>query len=72
MENFFQGLSGVALYLDDILIAGATEVEHLATLEEVLRRLDSVGLWAKHGKCRFMVPSVTYLDTELMLKVCIE
>ena len=37
MENLFQGLPGVAVYLDDILIAGATEAEHLATLKEVPR-----------------------------------
>ena len=31
MENLFQGLPGVAVYLDDILIAGGTELEHLTT-----------------------------------------
>ena len=36
MENLLQGLSGVTVYLDDILITRSTEAEHLATLEEVL------------------------------------
>ena len=36
METLLQGLSGVAVCLDDILIAEATNVEHLAVLEEVL------------------------------------
>ena len=73
MENLFQGLSGVTVCLDDILIARATEAEHLTTLDEVLHRLDSVGLRTKRDKCRFMVPDqLPTLDTELTLKVCIQ
>ena len=49
------------MYLDDILIPGKSEGEHLATLEEVLQRLAGAGLYLKKEKCTFLVPSVTYL-----------
>ena len=49
------------VYLDDILTTGPTEAEHLATLEEVFRRLHEAGLRSKKEKCVFMAPSVVYL-----------
>ena len=39
MENLLQGISHMSIYLDDILITGTTETEHLNTLDEVLSRL---------------------------------
>lgn len=47
------------MYLDDILITGATEVEHGPNLERVLQRLSDAGLRLKRSKCVFMAPSVT-------------
>ena len=44
MENL---LKDILVYLDDILITGETESEHLATLEEVLQRLAAAGLHLK-------------------------
>ena len=61
METLLQGIPGVVVYIDDILITDATEEKHLKSLEEVLRRLDQAGLRAKKKKCQFMVPSVGYL-----------
>ena len=49
------------MYIDDILITGETETEHLQTLEEVLKQLAKAGLRVKKKKCKFMVPSVSYL-----------
>ena len=65
MDNLLQGLSVVAVYLDDILVTGATEKEHLSTLEKVLGRLEMSGLHVKKKKCHFMVPSVTYLGHQI-------
>ena len=43
MESLLSSIPGV-VYIDDILITGKTEADHLATLEEVLDRLQNVGL----------------------------
>jgi transposase InsO family protein len=61
IEGLLQGIESVVVYLDDILITGATEEEHLRTLDEVLSRLDKAGLRVKRSKCEFMRESVTYL-----------
>ncbi len=44
----------VAVYLDDILVTGTNEEEHLRNLEEVLRRLETSGLRLKRSKCEFL------------------
>ena len=47
MESLLQGMTGVVAYLDDILVTGKTEEEHLTRLEEVLSRLERAGLRLK-------------------------
>ena len=61
MESLMQGLPGVTVYIDDILVAGTTEEEHLKRLEDVLTRLERAGLRAQKSKCQFMKASVTFL-----------
>ena len=65
IENILQGIPGVVAYLDDILISGDSEASHLKALEEVLRRLEEVGLRAKREKCQFMLSSVPYLGYQI-------
>ena len=61
MENLLQGIPRVCVYLDDILVTGSTEEEHLAKLAEVLSRLGTAGMRLKREKCTFMLGSVSYL-----------
>ena len=61
MEGLLGGLRGVFVYLDDVLVTGPTDEQHLRTLDEVLRRFEEVGLHLKKGKCFFLAPSVEYL-----------
>ena len=61
MESLLSGIPGVIVYIDDILITGKTEADHLAALEEVLKRLENAGLRLKRDKCMFLAPSVIYL-----------
>ncbi|XP_064402603.1 uncharacterized protein K02A2.6-like [Halichondria panicea] len=61
MESLMQGLPHVVVYIDDILVTGSTEEEHLRTLEEVLDRLEKAGARLKREKCRFMLSMVEYL-----------
>ena len=52
--SLLQGIKGVVVYLDDILITEATEEKHLQVLDEVLSRLDKAGLRVKRSKCELM------------------
>ncbi|XP_055355963.1 uncharacterized protein K02A2.6-like [Paramacrobiotus metropolitanus] len=61
MESVLQGCEGVAIYLDDIIVTGATEEEHLRNLEKVLQRLEEHGFTLKRSKCHFLQNSVEYL-----------
>ena len=61
MESLLRGMERVVVYLDDVLVTGRTEEEHLATLDEVLRRMREAGLRLRRDKCMFLAPSVIYL-----------
>lgn len=61
MENLLQGIPNVVVYLDDILITGPSEEEHLRILKEVLGHIEKAGLYVRRNKCSFMAPSVVYL-----------
>lgn len=61
MDALLQGLPHVICYIDDLLITGSTQEEHLCNLSEVLKRLQSSGLCVKLDKCQFMQNSVEYL-----------
>ncbi|KAJ8337557.1 hypothetical protein SKAU_G00365230 [Synaphobranchus kaupii] len=47
LEGLLQGIPMVAVYLDDILVSGASKEEHLRNLNEVLGRLEEAGLRLK-------------------------
>ena len=68
MENLLQGIPHVSIYLDDILITGTTETEHLNTLDEVLSRLVTAGFKLKQKKCGFLLSSVEYLGHKISAK----
>ena len=61
MDNLLQGLKKVTVYIDDILVTGSTQEEHLKNLEEVPTRLPRAGIRLKRSKCAFLLPSVEYL-----------
>lgn len=61
MEKLLQGIEGVTIYLDDILVTGKNRKQHMERLCEVLRRLEEAGLKIKREKCCFLQKSVKYL-----------
>ena len=61
MDIILQGLDGVICYLDDILVMGKTESEHLENLKNVFVRLQKHGVRVKRKKCTFLKTSVQYL-----------
>ena len=61
MDYLLQGLKHVCVYIDDILITGETEEQHLKTLDEVLTRFEKAGMRLKREKYVFMSKEVVYL-----------
>ena len=60
MDRVLQGLP-VACYLDNILIAAPTEIEHNLILEKVLQRLQDSGISLAAENCKFGQEQVEYL-----------
>ena len=65
IEGILRGIPRVCIYLDDILVTGATEKEHLETLDTVLTRLQEAGLKLRREKCAFLLPAVQYLGHQI-------
>ena len=65
IESVLQGIDGVVIYLNDILITGPTEKDHLKSLEEVFKCLDKAGLRVKMKKFELMKPEVIYLGHKI-------
>ena len=61
IEGLLQGVPNVSVYLDNILITGKMEQDHLAILEKILSRLQNAEIRLKHSKCAFMLSSIDYL-----------
>ena len=47
MDTILQGVTGAICYIDDILVTGQTEAEHIQNLSEVLKRLQQYGVRMK-------------------------
>ena len=61
MDTILPGLNHVQCHINDILITGEDDEEHLRNLEEVLDRLRQHGIRVKSSKCSFFKNSVEYL-----------
>ncbi|KAK3890347.1 hypothetical protein Pcinc_005725 [Petrolisthes cinctipes] len=61
MDKMFAELQGTFCFVDDILIAGKNDDEHLDILKSVLRIIEENGLKISKNKCEFAVPYVGYL-----------
>ena len=60
-----QGIPGVQCILDDMIVSGKTNEEHLKNLESVLKRLQDAGLKAKKEKCEFFRDRVQFCGHEI-------
>ena len=60
-DKILAGIENVMCFVDDILVTGNTEQEHLKTLEQVLQRLDQHKVKLNKTKCQFLKSQVQYL-----------
>uniref|UniRef100_H3A251 Gypsy retrotransposon integrase-like protein 1 n=1 Tax=Latimeria chalumnae TaxID=7897 RepID=H3A251_LATCH len=65
MEGLLQEIPLVVVRIDDILITGKDDAEHLKNLEAVLQKLSTTGLRLQLDKCCFLIPEVVYLGYKI-------
>lgn len=61
MSRVFDELEGTRVYIDDVLIWGASQQEHDKRLRAALRAAKTAGLTLNLGKCVFGVESIWFL-----------
>lgn len=61
ISNVLRKLNGGVAYLENILITGRDDEDHLHNLEKLLMRVKLSRLQAKKKKCSFLQDSVVYL-----------
>ena len=61
MSDMLSGLDGVAVYQDDIIVAGNSRDEHDSRLEKVINIIKAAGLKLNKAKCSFRQKSIEFL-----------
>ena len=61
VETVLQGIPGVQVYLDDVLVTGATRQEHDERFDIVMKRLKDVNITLNSDKCLLGVESLEFL-----------
>ncbi|UYV60352.1 hypothetical protein LAZ67_1000919 [Cordylochernes scorpioides] len=65
MDTLLSGIDGVAVYLDDVLIAGSNFEDLKNKTEKVLLRFKEAGLRLKRDKCKFFVSEIDFLGLKI-------
>uniref|UniRef100_A0A914Q5S4 RNA-directed DNA polymerase n=1 Tax=Panagrolaimus davidi TaxID=227884 RepID=A0A914Q5S4_9BILA len=61
MEKILHGIPGVIIFIDDVIIAGASIEENLDRVEQVLQRIKDYGMRIKMEKCEFLQQETEFL-----------
>lgn len=61
IEKLLLGIPGVVNFIDDIVVTGKDQEEHLANLKLVFERLFDAGLRLNKRKCEFFKENIKYL-----------
>ncbi len=61
MSETLQGLRGVSVYMDDIVVHGKDMEEHDLNLQKVLERVESAGLKLNKDKCKLRQEKLNFL-----------
>jgi len=65
MESVFEGLEGVRVYIDDVVIWGRSQTEHDVRLSRALERVQQHRLQLNKDKCEFSKAHITFLGEKL-------
>ncbi|XP_044755016.1 uncharacterized protein LOC123313970 [Coccinella septempunctata] len=65
MESLLQGVDGVVIFIDDIVVTGKDRAEHLERLEKVFERLQDAGFKISVNKCEFFKSKITYMGYQI-------
>ena len=65
IDQVLQGIPGTQCILDDMIVSGKTDEEHLENLESVLKWLQDAGLKANKEKCKFFRDRVQFCGHEI-------
>ncbi len=65
MDTVLQGTPHVIYYIDDILVTGSNNGDHLRNLATVFERLTHYGFCLKQDKCEFLKDSVEFLGHKI-------
>ncbi|RXN33947.1 retrotransposon-like family member retr-1 [Labeo rohita] len=65
MEHIIEGIDGVRVYVDDIVLWGSTIEQHNKRLMEVLQQMQNYGLKLNKDKCQFGAKEITFLGDKL-------
>ena len=61
MYELLDGLEGVLIYMDDVIVYGKSLEEHNRILKQVLGRIKESGLKLNKEKCQFVKDSLEFL-----------
>ena len=70
MDQVLAGIPGVACRVDDILVTGKNDAEHMSNLREVVCRLERAGFRCRLDKTVFMQPEVIYIGHRITKQGC--
>lgn len=65
IDQVLAGLEHTCAIMDDVLVSGRDDDEHIKNLENVFERFRKYGLRLKAEKCIFMQPSVVYMGRRI-------
>ena len=68
MDTILQGIPNTVCYLDNILVTGKSEANHLQHLEKVLHRLQEKGVCLHCNRCRLFQSFVEFLGYSIDVK----
>jgi hypothetical protein len=66
MDQVLEGANFLKCYIDDVLVHSKGLLQHLAHLEELLKRIHKVNMKIHPKKCEFAVTSIVYLGHKIL------